>query len=114
MAAAAGGCLPVGSFAIVSKPPNWDELWIAGRTVDGVDMICRTTLPDGSDWIWAVVRPTPNAVVASGIVAGVSTAPAGVNARNVNWLCKPRECSDHSTPDAVEVISLTQEASRLM
>ena len=45
-AAGAGGVpYPIGSFLLVSRPPNWDEVWLAGYTPGSMDALARTTFP---------------------------------------------------------------------
>ena len=42
MAALGGLPYPPGSFVLISRPPDWDEIWVAGYT-DKQDIIGRTT-----------------------------------------------------------------------
>ena len=79
MAAAPAAPYPVGSFLLVSRPPNWDEIWVAGYTNGGGDILGRTTTSDGSQWQWVVVRPVGQSIkipVTGG--DGTRTAPPGV------------------------------------
>lgn len=112
MAALGGLPYPPGSFVLISRPPDWDEIWVAGYT-DKQDIIGRTTAPDGSDWIWCLVRPAPNATSAPQIVGGNRRVPAGVPQNSANWMCVPPECNNQWDPEAVEVVALTQEAVML-
>lgn len=112
MAALGGLPYPPGSFVLVSRPPDWDEIWVAGYT-DKQDIIGRTTASDGSDWIWCLVRPAPNAINVPQTVNGNRRLPAGVPQNAANWMCVPPECNDQWDPEAVEVVALTQEAVRL-
>lgn len=115
MAAAPAAPYPVGSFLLVSRPPNWDEIWVAGYTNGGGDILGRTTTSDGSQWQWVVVRPVGQSIkipVTGG--DGTRTAPPGVVAAAVNWICLPPACDHQWLPDAVEVINLSQEATSLL
>eukprot|EP00435_Cladocopium_sp_Y103_P064058 s576_g25.t1 len=113
MAAAAARPYPVGSFLLISRPPNWDEIWIAGYSADGVDIIARTTEADGSDWVWCIIKPVALGVMPPVVAAGTRRAPNGVAQGSVNWLCTPPACDTQWEPDAMEVVALTQEAGRI-
>lgn len=57
MAGAAGVVpLPPGTFVLVSRPPEWDEVMMMGFSDDGSVSLCRTTSPDGGSWIWCLVQ----------------------------------------------------------
>lgn len=56
-----------GSFIIVSRGAEWDEVWIAGYTNSG-EAIVRTTDDSGDDWIWALVKLVPLQVKGEGCV----------------------------------------------
>jgi len=57
-AAGVGGAppYPVGSFLLISRPPSWDEIWIAGYSQGNSEVIGRTTTPDGGQFMWVMVR----------------------------------------------------------
>lgn len=106
---------PVGSFILVSRPPNWDEIWIAGYLTNSSDVLGRTTVPDGSDWAWVVVRLVALAVKSSNAQPdGSRRAPAGVPGANVNWIYVPPDCNVAWDPDAIEVLNLSQEAQLIL
>lgn len=68
--AGGGGGPPfaIGSFIIVSRGAEWDEVWIAGYTNSG-EAIVRTTDDSGGDWIWALVKLVPLQVQAPSLAA---------------------------------------------
>lgn len=100
----------VGSFVLIARPPEWDEVWLAGYTASG-DAICRTTDSAGADWVWVVVKLVPLQVKGSNVQAdGSRRSPAGIDANSVNWLYLPPDCALWWNPDAVETVGLTQEA----
>ncbi len=109
MAALGGLPYPPGSFVLVSRPPEWDEIWVAGYS-DKQDIIGRTTAADGSNWIWCLVRPAPYAITVPQVVNGNRRVPGGVPQNVANWLCVPPECNSQWDPEAIEVVALTQEA----
>jgi hypothetical protein len=115
-AAGAGGVpYPIGSFLLVSRPPNWDEVWLAGYTPGSMDALARTTSPDGSQWAWVLVKLVALGVKTPIVAAdGSRRAPAGVPVASVNWLCTPPESVSQWEPDAVEVASLIPEATDLV
>eukprot|EP00435_Cladocopium_sp_Y103_P017410 s313_g4.t1 len=114
MAANAGPGHQVGSLLLVSRPPNWDEIWVAGCSPDGSELVCRTTTADGGAWAWVIVRPIPMSVV-SPVGGGVARrAPPGVAQASVNWLCTPPNCDQQWDPDAIEVVNLTREANQFL
>ena len=61
--AAAGSPFQIGTFALVSRPPDYDEVWVAGHGPAAGELLVRTTNEDGSDWIWAVVQPVAGQMV---------------------------------------------------
>ena len=77
--AGGGGGPPfaIGSFIIVSRGAEWDEVWIAGYTNSG-EAIVRTTDDSGGDWIWALVKLVPLQVKAPTVSADGSRAWGGV------------------------------------
>ena len=113
MAAAGAHPYAIGSFLLISRPPNWDEIWIAGYSTNGQDIIGRTTDADGSAWIWCIVRPAQTSVMAPVLAGGIRRAPAGIAQGSVNWLCAPPDCDAQWEPDVMEVVALTQEAGRM-
>ena len=114
MAAVAAPAYQPGTFLLVSRPPDWDEIWVAGVSVDGSDLIGRTSAADGSAWMWTVVRPVALSVAAPVLGGGARRAPAGIPQGAVNWICVPPACDQQWNPDVVEVVALTQEAHRFV
>eukprot|EP00438_Fugacium_kawagutii_P031914 Skav218978 [mRNA] locus=scaffold1532:291483:294850:+ [translate_table: standard] len=112
MAALVGPVPQAGTFMLVSRPPNWDEIWVAGISADGQDLVGRTTSSDGAAWVWVIVRPVALQVVAPVTGGATRQAPPGVGAGAVNWICVPPQCTQQWDPDPLEVIALTQEANR--
>ena len=113
MAVAGGGvAFPVGTFLLVSRPPNWDEIWVAGYTKEKGEIIGRTTMTDGSDWVWTVIKVTGQGLQASVAGANGRTPPPGlgIQSRQVNWLCTPPDCMEQWEPDMQQGLALTQEA----
>ena len=116
-APAAGGGVPfpVGSFLLVSRPPVWDETWIAGYLPNQTDFLARTTSADGGEWTWAMVKITAMAVRPPAIQPdGTRRAPAGINQNAVNWIYSPPACDTMWDPEAVEVVNLMQEAQVIL
>ena len=115
IAPAAGGGggappFPVGSFLLIARPPDWDEVWLASYTTTG-DAVCRTTDAAGGDWVWVVVKLAPLHVKAPMVAPdGSRRAPAGLDANSINWIYAPPDCAQWWAPDAVEIVGLTQEA----
>ena len=106
---------PIGSFVLVARPPHWDEVWIAGYIAGTNDVLARTTVPDGSDWIWVVVKLVGLAVKAPVVGAGGGrSSPPGVPADSVNWIYTPPACAQLWEPDAMETASLTSEATLIL
>ena len=102
---------PVGSFLLISRPPSWDEIWIAGYSQGNSEVIGRTTTPDGGQFMWVMVRLVGMAVQPPQVAPdGTRRAPGGIHANSVNWVCIPPDSSDQWEPDPVEVVQLVQEA----
>lgn len=113
--AADGIPFPRGSFLLISRPPCWDEIWVAGYLNGNADIVARTTLPDGSDWCWVVVKLVAMAVKPPVVQPdGSRRPPPGVTAQSVNWIYVPPDCNAVWEPDAVEVLNLTQEANLII
>lgn len=106
---------PVGSFILVARPPVWDELWLAGYLQGSNDVLGRTTLADGSDWAWVVVKLVGLATKVPVInPAGGRQAPAGVAADAINWIYTPPACNHLWDPDAMEIVNLSAEATLIL
>ena len=65
-------------FLLVERSGEWDEVWSAGIVPDTSDLICRSTVEDGSDWIWCLVRCDAMGLKAPIGQGAGRTAPAGV------------------------------------
>lgn len=89
MAVVAAQPVPVGTFVLVSRPPEWDEVLVGGYADNGA-ALCRTTSDDGSAWVWALVNlvaPHFRLPLLGG--DGSRTVPPGTPAASVNWICTP-------------------------
>eukprot|EP00438_Fugacium_kawagutii_P025458 Skav225622 [mRNA] locus=scaffold4894:165489:171342:- [translate_table: standard] len=90
-------------------------VWIAGYLQGSNDILGRTTLPDGSDWAWVVVRLVGLAVKAPTVnAAGARSAPPGIAADSINWIYAPPTCAHMWEPDALEIVNLTSEAALIL
>jgi len=106
---------PPGSFLLVSRPPDWDDVWIAGHTQDGKNLLCRTTVSDGSSWMWTLIEVIgPHLVAPTLGVNQQRRAPNGVQQQDVNWLCVPPAAQDQWNPGAADVAVLMTEAHQLL
>eukprot|EP00438_Fugacium_kawagutii_P020628 Skav223011 [mRNA] locus=scaffold1422:63331:69191:+ [translate_table: standard] len=120
VAAPAGGAslpapFPIGSFVLISRPPHWDEIWIAGFMNGNMDILGRTTSSDGSDWARVVIRMVALAVKSPlEQPDGSRRPPAGIAQGDINWIYVPPNCNTLWIPDPVEVIILSQEAQLIL
>ena len=106
---------PVGSFLLISRPPSWDEKWIAGYSQGQAEALGRTTTPDGGRFMWVMVRLVGMAVQPPQVAPdGTRRAPGGIHSNSVNWVCLPPDSSDQWEPDPVEVVQLVQEAQTML
>ena len=88
---AGGPVLPPGSFALISRPPEWDEVIVLAYADGGQVGICKTTSTDGVDWIWTLVNMVGMFIRLPLIQAdGVASGPSWSGA----WRC---ELDLHST-----------------
>ena len=113
--AGAVGGPTLGSFVLVSRPPEWDEVLLSGFVAGSTEFLGRTTSEDGSDWVWVLVRldagnlrsPTVNA-------NGTRSAPRGLGANNVNWICVPPEAADQWIPGQGDIHVVVQDAALVL
>ncbi|CAK9078898.1 Peptidylprolyl isomerase, partial [Durusdinium trenchii] len=116
MALAAGGPpLPVGSFVLISRPPDWDEVLVCGFGDSNRVALCRTTSTDGSDWVWVLVQLLGLHLRLPVVGAhGLRTAPAGIDNNDVNWICTPPAGLNQWQPTAAELANLATEANLVL
>ena len=103
----------VEGFLLIERSGEWDEVFSTGVISSGSQLLVRTTSGDGSQWIWALVEIVPAAIKIP-VGAGVGrTAPAGVAAGTINWICPPENLAQKWAPTQVEIAALKQEAQLL-
>ena len=112
---AGGPVLPPGSFALISRPPEWDEVIVLAYADGGQVGICKTTSTDGVDWIWTLVNMVGMFIRLPLIQAdGSHQAPAGVVHGDVNWICTPPAGAAMWVPSVAEVANGTAEANLIL
>ncbi|CAE7195337.1 hypothetical protein AK812_SmicGene1019 [Symbiodinium microadriaticum] len=114
VAAGAGAPFPIGTFALVSRPPEFDEVWVAAHGPVSGELLVRTTTDDGSEWMWAVVLPGAGQMVAPTAVGDNRRPPHGVGPNAVNWLCVPPNAQEKWRPSAAESMTLIRDATQLV
>eukprot|EP00438_Fugacium_kawagutii_P012044 Skav218186 [mRNA] locus=scaffold5213:236505:243510:- [translate_table: standard] len=111
---APGPLLAPGTFALIARPPEWDEVMILGF-VDPQTAVCKTTTPDGSDWAWVLVQLLGMHVRLPLTAAdGTRRAPAGLAEPDVNWICTPPDGAGQWRPNVAEIGNATAEAGLLV
>ena len=112
----AGGGVPfqIGSFALVSRPPDYDEVWVAGHGPSPGQVLVRTTTEDGSDWMWAVILPVAGEMMAPTLVGENRRPPHGVQPTRVNWLCVPPNAEEKWRPSHAESMQLIRDATQML
>lgn len=114
-AAAAAAPLPVGTFVLISRPPEWDEVYVTGFSAGGAESLCRTTTQDGADWQWVLIQIVGLHMRLPVTAAnGARQAPNGVDPNAVNWVCTPPAGNAQWIPQAAEVVNLTAEAGLIL
>ena len=114
-AAAAAAPLPTGTFVLISRPPEWDEVFVAGFGQGGTEALCRTTTSDGTDWAWVLVQIVGLHMRLPAVAAdGSRMAPQGVDGNAVNWICLPPAGNTQWAPGAGEVVNVTTEAGLIL
>ena len=114
LVAAGGNPFPVGSFAVVSRPPVFDEVWVAAQGPGAGEILARTTNEDGSDWVWVVVQPVGGQMLAPTLVGDNRRPPHGVPANSVNWVCVPPNSDAKWVPNQAEIMGLIRDATQLV
>ena len=100
-------------FLLTERSGEWDEVWVAGVVPDTTTLIARSTVEDGSDWLWTLLKCEIGSVKPPSGVGAARTAPAGVGADSVNWICAPDHIHQKWNPTAGEIATLKQEAALL-
>ena len=113
-AGAAGHNFQIGSFAVVSRPPNYDEIWVAGHGPGQGEVLGRTTTDDGADWKWVVVQPVAGQMMSPTLVGDGRRPPHGVQAAHVNWICIPPNADAKWVPAPGEAMVLIRDATVLL
>ena len=112
---AGGPVLPPGTFILVSRAPEWDEVLVLGFAEGGQTALCKTTTPDGTDWAWVLVNMLGLFIRLPLVAAdGSRQAPAGLAAGDVNWICTPPRGAGQWIPSAAEIGNATAEASLIL
>eukprot|EP00435_Cladocopium_sp_Y103_P062484 s896_g24.t1 len=107
--------LPVGTFVLVSRPPEWDEVMIAGFSDDHTVALTRTTTPDGGNWAWVLVQVNGLHMRLPQVQGdGSRRAPQGIDENNCNWVCSPPAGANQWRPGAAEVNNITAEANLVL
>lgn len=116
MAVVAGAApLPLGTFVLVSRPPEWDEVLVTGFSDDQTIALCRSTTPDGGDWTWMLVQMNGLHLRVSQVAAdGSRSSPGGVEGNQCNWVCVPPAGQQQWKPTAAELAQLSIEANMLL
>lgn len=116
MAVVAGAApLPLGTFVLVSRPPEWDEVLVIGFSEDQTIALCRTTVTDGTDWAWVLVHMNGLHLRLVHVAAdGSHRAPPGVDENHVNWICIPPAGAQPWRPGAPEMANRTVEGNMIL
>eukprot|EP00435_Cladocopium_sp_Y103_P045104 s1029_g12.t2 len=113
--AAAAAPLPTGTFVLISRPPEWDEVFVAAFGQGGTEALCRTTTTDGADFAWVLIQIVGLHMRLPSVAAdGSRVAPGGVDPNAINWICVPPAGNTQWTPGAGEVVNVTAEAGLIM
>ncbi|CAK8990539.1 unnamed protein product, partial [Durusdinium trenchii] len=115
MALAAGPPVPIGSFVLISRPPEWDEVMIGAFTDTHSHAICKTTNADGDAWIWVLIRVDGlNMRLPTLVAHGERRAPGGIVDGDVNWICTPPAGNTQWRPGAAEIPNIAAEANLIL
>lgn len=111
----AGPALPVGSFVLAARPPDWDEVFVASYSHSGTEALCRTTSPEGTDWAWVLLQIVGLHLRLPVVAAdGSRTAPVGVDADAINWVCIPPDGNGQWKPTPAEIVNVTMEGNMIV
>eukprot|EP00434_Breviolum_minutum_P045769 symbB.v1.2.041102.t1/scaffold7825.1/size10313/1 len=100
-------------FLLTERSGEWDEVWVAGVVPDTTTLIARSTVEDGSDWLWTLLKCEVGFLKPPSGVGAARTAPAGVGVDSVNWICAPDHIHQKWNPTPGEMATLKQEAALL-
>lgn len=101
MVLVAGPPVPVGSFILLSRPPEWGEVMIGAFTDNYSHAVCKTTNSIGDAWMRL---PTSAA-------HWERRAPAGIPDGDINWVCTPPTGATQWRPGVAEIPNICAMAS---
>jgi hypothetical protein len=106
-------CMEAGCFVLIARGNEWDEVLLVSQH-EGSEWLCYTTTPDGSRFMWSLLKMT------LGNFRGVEGRdqnrgpPGGIRAADVNWLCHPENLGVKWAPTAPQLVSLVAEGRTIM
>ena len=87
-----GHALATGTFVLVQRGAEWDEVCLSAPIGDGTSWVARTTNADGSGFICTAITPSFGTVlfpvIGAGAAAILRAPPPGVAAGDINWMSK--------------------------
>ncbi|CAK9024414.1 unnamed protein product [Durusdinium trenchii] len=110
-----GPPVPAGSFVLVSRPPEWDEVNIAAYSENHSSALCRTTSSDGTAWVWVMVQIAGLHMRMPHVaVNGDRQAPGGLADGDINWVCIPPAGIAQWKPTPAELANVIAEGNLVM
>lgn len=105
--------MEAGAFILISRDSEWDEALLVAHG-EGTEWLCYSTAPDGSRFLWTLIRMTlGNFRVVEGR-DGHRTAPPGIAHRQVNYMCQPDDLGVKWAPKAGQLVNLCAEGQVIM
>ena len=105
--------MDAGSFVLIAREGEWDEVLLITHH-EGSEWLVYSTSPDGSRFIWSLVRMTLGNFRAIDGRDQHRSAPAGIPMNSINWLCDPGDLGQKWAPSPAQLVTLCAEGRVIM
>ena len=106
-------CMEAGCFVLIARGNEWDEVLLISQH-EGSEWLCYTTTPDGSRFMWSLMKMTLGNFRAVEGRDQNRVVPGGISARDVNWLCHPNNLGTKWAPTPLQLVSLVAEGRTIL
>ena len=79
-----------GSFALVRRDDEWDEVMLAAKLLE-TEWVAYTTAPDADRFVWTAIQPTAGCLLPVAGRGANRRAPRGIDEATINWMINPED-----------------------